>query len=50
MPTTVPANKGQSYPAEVLEPDEVRKLIRACSGRAPAGVRNRALIVAPSPT
>jgi site-specific recombinase XerD len=40
-----PANKGQSYPVEILTPDEVRSLIRGCSNRAPTGVRNRALIV-----
>ena len=38
-------NKGRSFPAEVLTPDEVKGLIRACSNRAPTGVRNRALIV-----
>ena len=40
-----PANAGQRYPAEILNPDEVRGLIKACSNRAPTGVRNRALIV-----
>jgi site-specific recombinase XerD len=40
-----PANAGRTYPAEVLTPEEVRALVRACSGRAPTGVRNRALIV-----
>ncbi len=40
-----PANKGRSYPVEVLTDDEVRALIRACSNRAPTGIRNRALIV-----
>ena len=39
-----PANKGKKYPAEPLTPDEVRALLRACSSRAPTGVRNRALI------
>lgn len=39
-----PANKGRTYPAEILTPDEVRKLILACSHRAPTGIRNRALI------
>jgi len=39
-----PANAGQRYPVEVLRPDEVRALVRACSNRAPTGVRNRALI------
>jgi len=41
-----PANKGRRYPAEVLTPDEVRRLIRAASGRAPTGIRNRALLAA----
>lgn len=39
-----PANKGRRYPAEVLTPDEVRQLIRSASGRAPTGIRNRALL------
>src|SRR2546425_7088610 len=40
-----PANKGRTYPAEILMPDEVRALIKACSNRAPTGIRNRALLV-----
>jgi len=40
-----PANKGRQYPAEILTPGEVRALIRACSNRAPTGIRNRALLV-----
>ena len=40
-----PANKGRRYPAEILTADEVRALIRACSNRAPTGIRNRALLV-----
>lgn len=40
-----PANKGRRYPAEILTPEEVRALIRACSAKAPTGIRNRALIV-----
>jgi site-specific recombinase XerD len=40
-----PANKGKTYPPEVLTSDEVRGLIEACSNKAPTGVRNRALIV-----
>lgn len=40
-----PANKGCKLPAEPLTADEVKLLIRACSKRAPSGVRNRALIV-----
>lgn len=39
-----PANKGQTFPPEVLNPDEVRALIQAASGRAPTGIRNRALV------
>lgn len=31
-------------PAEVLPPEDVRALIKACSTRAPTGLRNRALI------
>lgn len=37
-------NKGRTFPAEVLTGDEVKALIRACSNRAPTGIRNRALI------
>ena len=37
-------NKGRTFPAEVLTPDEVTTLINACSNRAPTGIRNRALI------
>ncbi len=37
-------NKGRTYPPEVLTEDEVKALIRACSNRAPTGIRNRALI------
>ena len=40
----LPANKGRKYPAEVLRPEEVTALLRACSTRAPSGIRNRALI------
>lgn len=40
-----PANKGRSFPVEVLTDEEVKNLIRACSNRAPTGIRNRALIV-----
>lgn len=39
-----PTNKGHTYPTEILTPDEVMELIRACSNRAPTGIRNRALI------
>lgn len=37
-------NKGRKYPPEILTSDEVKALIRACSNRAPTGIRNRALI------
>ena len=40
-----PANKGLRYPVEVLTEDEVARLIRSCSRRAPTGIRNKALIV-----
>lgn len=40
----IPANKGETYPAEVLTPDEVGRLFTACSSKAPTGIRNRALI------
>ena len=39
-----PSNGGKTLPPEPLSPDEVARLIRACSTRAPTGVRNRALI------
>jgi integrase/recombinase XerD len=39
-----PANKGRRLPAELLLSEEVRALLRACSARAPTGIRNRALI------
>lgn len=39
-----PSNKGLSLPPEILTPDEVNSLMRACSNRAPTGIRNRALI------
>ncbi len=45
-PNRRPANAGKRYPAEILNPDEVKALILSCSNRAPTGIRNRALIVA----
>jgi integrase len=39
-----PANRGKRYPAEVLTPDEIRGLLKACSRRAPTGIRNAAAI------
>lgn len=40
-----PANYGRTFPAEVLTPDEIRRLLAAVSNRGPTGVRNRALVV-----
>lgn len=40
----VPANKGRSYPPEILTEAEIASLTRAASNRAPTGIRNRALI------
>ena len=37
--------KGRKFPAEPLTKDEVQALLKACSNRAPTGIRNRALIV-----
>ncbi len=45
QPGQSPANKGKKYPAEPLTEGEVNALIKACSNRAPTGVRNRALII-----
>jgi site-specific recombinase XerD len=36
--------KGRTFPAEILTRAEVRALLKACSGRAPTGIRNRALV------
>lgn len=38
-------NKGKKFPAEVLTEDEVESLVKACSNRAPTGIRNRALLI-----
>ena len=43
-PGGTPPNKGKRYPAEVLTADEVQGVIGACSRKAPAGIRNRALL------
>lgn len=40
-----PANKGKKLHPEPLTQDEVGRLLKACSRRAPTGIRNRALIV-----
>ena len=37
-------NKGKSYPAEPLTPDEVASIIGQCSARAATGIRNRAML------
>lgn len=39
-----PTNKGLRFPPEILTPEEARALLYAPSGRAPTGIRNRALI------
>ena len=44
MNSRTPANKGRRFPAELLSPEEVLALLRACSSRARTGIRNRALI------
>lgn len=40
-----PANKGKKLPPEPLTADEMSRLIKASSNRAPTGIRNRALLV-----
>ncbi|MCZ6689952.1 MAG: tyrosine-type recombinase/integrase [Planctomycetota bacterium] len=40
-----PANKGQTYPAEIPTREEVGAVMKACSRKAPTGIRNRAIIV-----
>jgi len=40
-----PANKGKTYPAEILIPDEIRALAAQCSTTSSSGIRHRALIV-----
>lgn len=44
MARMVPANKGKRFPPEILIPDEVKRLINACSRRAPTGIRNWAMV------
>ncbi len=39
-----PANKGRTYPAEVLTPEELRALLAQCSATSSYGLRHRALI------
>ncbi len=38
------SSRGRRFPVETLTPAEVQALMRACSRRAPTGIRNRALI------
>ena len=42
---TEPWNKGRKLPPEPLSADEVKRLIKQPSSRAPTGIRNRALLV-----
>ena len=42
---TEPWNKGRKLPPEPLTADEVKRLIKQPSSRAPTGIRNRALLV-----
>lgn len=44
MTPAPPTNSGRTFPAEILSADEARTLLHAPSGRAPTGIRNRALI------
>ncbi len=39
-----PANKGKTYPAEVLTEEQVRALLARCSATSSYGLRHRALI------
>lgn len=45
-PGMKPPNAGKTFPAEVLTPGEVLRLVDACSRRGPTGLRNRAMLVA----
>ena len=38
------SNRGRKFPAQPLDGDEVKTLIRACSQQASTGIRNAALI------
>src|SRR5687768_10071844 len=38
------ANKGRTLPPEPLTDDEVKGLLKACSRRAPTGIRNAAMV------
>ena len=39
------SNKGLKFAPEVYDPDEMERLLRTTSLRAPTGIRNRALLV-----
>ena len=39
------SNKGKKFPAEVLTPDEVRRLLTSCDRRSISGVRAKAMIM-----
>jgi site-specific recombinase XerD len=41
----VAGNKGKTFPPEPLTKGQVHALLRACSRRAPTGIRNAALII-----
>ncbi len=43
-PLRAPENTPTRRPVEILTAEEVKSLLRACSGRAPTGIRNRAMI------
>ena len=43
-PITPPGKPPTRRPVEILTAEEVKSLLRACSGRAPTGIRNRAMI------
>lgn len=38
------SNRGRKFPAEILSREEIGALMRACSPRAPTGIRNAALV------
>lgn len=43
-PLPTPENTPTRRPVEILTAEEVKSLLRACSGRAPTGIRNRAML------
>ena len=43
-PCLHPENTPVRRPVEILTAEEVKSLLRACSGRAPTGIRNRSLL------